>query len=127
MGEVSNRQEVHEAIVDFLKRECGISSTHFDDLVGRLRRWGTEHSNTHGIAVNKFNPMMLLEQCRKEFDESVTLIEFSMAVAEMEMGPRLIKLPSFDTPVWVVAFQGFPAAIKAAQEFVEAREATLAK
>lgn len=107
----------HELIVQFLARECKVEEKDFDDLSARMIQWAS--ANPAKAAVNEFSPIMLLEQCRREFDESVDFVIFALAAADMQWGPRMIKLGQWEKPVWVIALEGFPAMIEAARQAVQ--------
>lgn len=107
----------HEIIVSFLNRELGMTSAEYDALYARMIEWAAGQSTK--ACVNEFNPIMLLEQVRREFDDTVPFVQFALVAADLQWGPRMLKLGDFDKPVWVVAIEGFPAAIAAAQAAVE--------
>ena len=110
----------HDLIVDFLKRECNVSGDKYDGLYARMIQWANTQPTK--VCVNEFNPIMLLEQCRREFDDTVDFVTFALIAADLQWGPRCLKLSSFDKPVWVLALQGFPEAIRQAQKAVEASD-----
>lgn len=106
----------HDLIVNFLLRECGVSEADYDALYVRVIEWASVQSAK--VAVNEFNPIMLLEQCRREFDVSVDLATFALIAADLQWGPRMIKIADFEKPVWVIALQGFPTLIAEAQRLM---------
>lgn len=113
---VTKPKTIHDLIVDFLQRECGVSSEQYDALYARMAAWGNEQ--TASAAVNEFSPIMLLEQCRREFDKDVDLVQFALVASDLQWGPRMLKLAQFEKPVWVMALQGFPKMIAEARAAV---------
>lgn len=107
----------HELIVSFLEKECSFPPAEYAALSERMKAWAERYSGR--AAVNEFNPIMLLEQIRKEFDENVPFVSFALVAADLQWGPRMMKLGQFDKPVWVLALQGFPSLIAEAKKFIE--------
>lgn len=106
----------HELIVTFLQRECGVKSDDYDALQARMIEWA--NGNPAKAAVNEFSPIMLLEQCRREFDDTVDFVTFALVAADLQWGPRMLKLGGWDNPVWVIALEGFPKMIEEAKRAV---------
>jgi len=117
MAEQLKASSPHELILAFLQRECNVDEATFDGIVARMAAWGT--LSPAKAAVNEFSPIMLLEQCRKEFDETVDFVTFALGAADLQWGPRMLKLGEWDKPVWVIALEGFPAMIEAARQAVQ--------
>lgn len=116
IDEVIQASSPHELIVSFLERECGVTPAQYDALYLRMVEWAGTYQEK--VAVNTFSPIMLLEQVRREFDSAVGLVEFALVAADLQWGPRMLKLPQWDNPVWVMALVGFPTVIAAAEQKV---------
>lgn len=103
----------HELIVQFLARECSVTPEQYDALYIRMVEWANAYE--HKACVNTFNPIMLLEQVRREFDPSVDFVTFAMVAADLQWGPRMMKIAEHDDPVWILALTGFPRLIEEAK------------
>jgi hypothetical protein len=112
----SAEHAVHDAILDFLDRECSVSEAAYATLHARASEWAESASTK--IAINPFSPIMLLEQVRREFDETADFVTFALVATELQWGPRLMKVSEFPEPVWIMALQGFPQLIAEAQASV---------
>lgn len=111
----------HDHFSNFLRDECSVPREDFEKLIARMEAWGIESPTQ--AAVNEFNPIMLLEQCRREFDASVDFVTFALAAADLQWGPRLMPIGGYDKPVWIIALKGFPAMIAAAQAHIAKKAA----
>lgn len=106
----------HELIVGFLQRECGVTEAAFNDMTMRVAAWA--ESAPQKIVMNQFNPIMLIEQVRREFDEAADFVTFALVTADLQWGPRMMKVADFEKPVWIMTLEGFPKMIEQARAVI---------